>query len=147
MIYSDNDLIYYEDKPVQERFTTPLPNNILNKHIKSTIRGHLKINYWKNMINPHSSKVKVNCCSPNGKKINYKSPFNNPPNHGIAFLKHYETKTIEEYILKIKRGRSDLFVKINDELWKNKFKYFFMRNKKTKKKIDLIKKVLNITIN
>ena len=146
MIYSDNDLIYYEDKPVQERFTTPLPNNILNKHIKSTIRGHLKINYWKNMLNPHSSIVNVSCCSPNGTKIDYNSPYNYHPNHDIAFIKHYETKTIEEYILKVKRGRSDIYIKINDEIWKNKFNYFFMRNNKTKEKLYFIKKVLNITI-
>ena len=45
MTYSDNDLIYYENKPVQERFTTQIPQFQLNDHIKSLVRGNLSTNY------------------------------------------------------------------------------------------------------
>ena len=42
LIYSDNDKLYYENKPVQERFTQPLKENrFFNMHIKSTVRGNL----------------------------------------------------------------------------------------------------------
>ena len=145
MLYSDNDLIYYENKTVQERFTTPLPNDYSNKHIKSIIRGHLKKNYWENMGNPHSSEANVNCCIPTGKAIDHKTPFNVPPNFENAYIKHYVTKTIEEFILKVKRGRADINITINDEYWKEKLTYFFSKNKKTKEKLDYIKKTLNKT--
>ena len=49
MCYSDNDLVRYEDKPVLERFTTPLPydtkvayNFPENNHVKSIVRGGLR---------------------------------------------------------------------------------------------------------
>ena len=146
LLYADNDLIYYENKPVQERFITPLPKDSANKHIKSTIRGHLKENYWKNMRNPHSSYNNLISCDPTGQIIDSKSPFNTPANYEVAYIKHYVTKTIEEFIEKAKRGRADLLVKIDNNYWKEKFKYFFEINKKTKEKLDFIKKTLNIDI-
>ena len=146
VLYSDNDLIYYENKPVQERFITALFNDSDNKHIKSMVRGHLKENYWKNMRQPHCSYNNLINCDPTGIIIDSKSPFNTPQNYDVAFIKHYATKTVEEFIGKIKRGRSDKVVKIDDNFWKERFKYFFEKNKKTKEKLDFIKKTLNIDI-
>ena len=146
LIYSDNDLIYYEDKPIQERFTTPLWNDTANKHIKSTVRGYLKKNYWSKMWNPHSSTNIYTSCIPTGVRTKSKSPFHTPPNYESAYIKHYVTKTLEEFIGKVKRGRPDKKVKINKKLWRNKFNYFFDINKKTKEKLDFIKKKLNINI-
>ena len=145
MTYSDNDLIYYEDKPVQERFTTPLPNDHSNQHIKSTVRGHLKKNYWSRMNNPHSSNNNYVSCIPNGEKTDSKSPFHNPPNHEGAYLKHYGTKSLEEFILKIKRGKPDQKVIFDEKMWRHSLDLFFATNKKTQEKIEYIKKELNIS--
>jgi hypothetical protein len=145
ILYSDNDLIYYDNRSVQTRFTQPLLNDERNIHIKSTVRGKLKVNYWKRQWNPHSSLVNVTSCIPTGEIIlNYSSPFQIPPNYDFAYLKHYNTKTIEEYINKIKRGRPTKKVIFNYTLWKSVLDHFFGRNKKTKKKIQYIKKTLNI---
>ena len=146
MAYSDNDLIYYENKPVQERFTTSLPNELTNQHIKSTVRGHLKKNYWRGMQNPHTSYNDHISCIPTGEKTDSKSPFHNPPNYDCAYIKHYATKTLEEYLKKIKKGRPDLKVEFDENMWKLKFAYFFTMNKKTQQKLDYIKKELNISI-
>ena len=146
LIYSDNDLIYYEDKPVQERFTTPILNDTANKHIKSTVRGHLKNNYWNQMRNPHSSKNNYVSCIPTGDKTSSKSPFHSPPNYEVAYIKHYLTKSLEEFLEKAKRGRPDMKVKINKKMWKGRFEFFFSINKKTKEKVDYFKKKLNINI-
>ena len=55
IMYLDNDLIYYENKFLIERFPNK-PSNILpNIHIKSTVRGNLKYNYWKRCLNTHTS--------------------------------------------------------------------------------------------
>jgi hypothetical protein len=146
LTYSDNELIHYEDKPVQERFTTSLPKDNENRHIKSTVRGHLKSNYWSKLWNPHSSLGNFTSCIPTGEKTDANSPFHTPWNFEGAYIKHYVTKSLEEYLGKIRRGRSDLKVTINNKYWKKKFKFYFERNKKTKEKLDYIKKELNITI-
>ena len=108
LIYSDNDKLYYENKPVQERFTQPIKKNkFFNKHIKSTVRGNLSKNYWIGAKNPHTSINEFIACSSSGKEINKKSPYNNPPDYTYGILKHYRTKTIEEYCNKMKKGKPD----------------------------------------
>ena len=146
LMYSDNDFLNYENKPIKERFTTPLFNDPANIHVKSTVKGNLKINYWKNMNNPHSSDNNYICCDSSGNIINPKLYFNIPINYENAILRHYATKTIEEYCLKIKRGRADIKDILNKTTLEDKFNYFFLRNKKTKEKIKYINKIFNITI-
>ena len=147
IIYTDNNLIYYENKPVQERFTTPILRHIANSHVKSLVRGNLPTNYWSGMINPHSSNNDYTCCVPSGETIDSKTPFNKEPNYDEAYIKHYNTKTIEEFIDKAKRGSATrVFVK-DETFWRTKLGYFFSLNKKTKEKLDYIKKVLNLSFN
>ena len=45
LTFSDNNLLYYENIPVQKRFTKPIYHFYRNKLIKSTVRGKLKFNY------------------------------------------------------------------------------------------------------
>ena len=63
VVYSDNDLVYYDNRSIEERFTKPLLENKMNYHIKSTIRGHLKVNAWNNITQPHSSNVNLTACN------------------------------------------------------------------------------------
>ena len=141
VLYSDNNQLYYVNKPIQERFTKPLFNNSLNNRIKSTVRGNLSSNYWKGAWNPHSGVTNYNSCSSSGKIISKISPFNEPYDYKYGYLKHYRTKTIEEYIKKVKRGRAAAN-KIN---YKRQVERFFLTNKKTKKKLDIFKKEFNIS--
>ena len=99
--YKDNNSLFYINKPIQQRIKT-LGNP--NKHIKSTIRGNLLVNYWSKMNNPHSSLIKVYTCNSKGKKIKHDTPFNDPPDIKYAVLKHYQYKSLEEYCFKILRG-------------------------------------------
>ena len=146
IIYSDNDLIYYENKPVQERFTTPLPQYKANFHIKSLVRGNLPTNYWTNMKNPHTSDNDYICCLATGKEMDSRSPFNDPPNFDESYIIHYNTKTIEEFIEKAGRGSATEPVVKDEKFWRNKLFYFFSINKKSKEKLDYIKKVLNLDV-
>ena len=75
VFYFNSNSLKYENKPVQKRINSSVR---LNKHIKSTVRGNLSINYWSKTKNPHSSTNQFISCSSSGKIINYKSPFNNP---------------------------------------------------------------------
>ena len=53
IIYSDNDLIHYENKSLQERFTIESNFYEENRHVKSIVRGNLSVNYWKVAETPH----------------------------------------------------------------------------------------------
>ena len=86
LIYTDNNLIYYENKPIKERFTLPLNNARDNIHIKSIVRGNLKLNYWAGAKDPHTSQNKFMSCSSSGKIIKYNSPFNDPPEYNFVFF-------------------------------------------------------------
>ena len=136
VLYSDDDKIYYENKPVVERFKTPLYNNILNNHVKSTVRGHLPINYWKGGGTPHSSSGhNYTCCNPSGEQISKSSSLIQPYDYKYALLRHYRTKTVEEYINKIKKGKPDAPCGVEYMMT-----MFFYTNKRTKEKIDYFNK-------
>ena len=145
LLYSDNDLIYYENLPIQTRFITPLYNSSLNIHIKSTVRGKLNINYWKNALNPHTTIHNYKSCSSSGKVVPYNSPFNSPPDYKNAILRHYKTKTIDEYLVKLKRGRADKPLNFTDEDAIEKINIFFSVNKFKINKLKFIKKRLNLS--
>ena len=142
LIYSDDDKLYYENKPVQKRFKTALYEHTSNRHIKSTVRGNLTTNYWKGARNPHTGNNKYNSCSSSGKKISSRTPYNIPYDYTYGELKHYNTKSIEEYIKKIKRGRADGFNRgLNI---KKRIDNFYFINNRTKEKSDIFKKEFNI---
>ena len=144
-MYSDNDLLYYEDKPLVERFNTSLFDDPSNRAIKSTARGNLPINYWKTSGNPHTALTKYINCNSAGERVSVDSYHVVPPHHEFAYIKHYAVKTIEEFCNKIKRGYPDQVVIYTDERMKQYFDYFFTRCKKTKEKLDYIKKIFNYT--
>ena len=146
LMYSDNNLLYYQNKSLNQRFLTPIYDDPRNNVIKSTVRGNLKINYWENMRNPHTtSNNDYISCSSSGKIVKSTDFFVIPPDFELAFLNHYATKTIEEYCLKLKRGWADIKFQLNNQTLKEKFDYFFLKNKKTKEKLLYFKNMFNIT--
>ena len=144
LIYSDNNLIFYENKPLTERFTSPLMDCEPNRCIKSTVRNNLKINFWTKFDNPHCSTVKHISCDTFGEIIQFDSPYN-IPNYEFAYIKHYWTKTLEEFCIKIERGYPDRKVVIDKSYLIDKFKSFFSLNQITKEKLQYIKKKYNIS--
>lgn len=146
LMFSDNNLLYYENISLQKRFTTPLYNDYANIIIKSTVRGNLKFNYWRSMSNPHSSSNYLRACNSLGNIADSTTFYSTPTHHEYSYLKHYPTKTIEEYCNKIKKGRADLLIKLDNKTLENYFNYFFERNKKTKNKIEYFKKAFNFSI-
>ena len=142
LYYKSNNAIYYENKPLQKRLN--IPDAQINYGIKSTVRGNLSKNYWERAPTPHSSSIKVKCCSSSGKYVNYSSVANKPADFKYAYLKHFQEKSFEEYCLKIKRGRP---IK---ELQRNKFKEDAIKNliennKNNKEKMNIIKRIFNLT--
>ena len=68
------------------------------------------------------------------------------PNFTYAYLKHYYTKSAEEYFIKSSRGSASNKVVWNQNRKLFKFKLFFYYNKKTKEKVELLKKLFNMTL-
>ncbi len=142
--YSDNELLYYDNRPVQERFTTPV-YNYYSRVIKSTVRGRLKINYWKKSNGAHTSLMKYISCNSEGKIIKYYSYMNLPVNYKYAALKHYYTKSVEEYCNKSIRGEAFYpNIIFNEKRKKQKMEMYFKINKKNDEKIKLFKKLFSL---
>ena len=140
LLYSDDDKMYYENKPVIERFKTALYDNHLNQLVKSTIRGHLPTNIWLPPSSPHSpSDENYTYCNPAGQQIEKNSAFNFKYNYTYALIRHYRTKTIEEYINKIKKGKPD--GNVDNEYM---ITMFFYTNKRTKEKMDYFREKLKL---
>ena len=89
--------------------------------------------YLKNTIN----------CRPNGSIL---KDYLTPPDYSNAFIKHYTTKSTEEYIEKLNKGDVYEYSDIYYVAYKLKY-YYFLFNKINKKKIELIKNKLKYKIN
>ena len=153
MVYGDNDVVSDELKPLCERFTNPIPiftkieyNFPENCHIKSIVRGNLEDLVWTGNGFVHTpSPTTLRCCNNTGVSCDGNSPFL-PVDHTLAFIKHYTTKTANEYCNKMLRG-------FPDQKWDGSLvKYlietrFFRTNKITQEKIDIFKNRLGIDMN
>ena len=146
LCYGDNDLVRYEDKPVTKRFTHPIApfdskrtyDFPENNHIKTLIRGGLNNVKWSKT--PHTPICDgIKCCNGAGEECNPNSPFNNYE-YSTVCLRHYQTKTIEEfYTNKVKRGYPDGNKSFFDtHSWVTNF---FKSNKITSEKLAYINEV------
>lgn len=143
MCYGDNDLIINDGRKVTERFTQPIyPLNFKrqynfpeNDHIKTIIRGRLPNIEWS--CTPHTPISNyLSCCNPLGIECDANSPFNTY-DFSIAYLRHYLTKTIEEWIkIKQKRGYPDQ--NKHDYEKKLNINEFFKINKWTEEKQKIV---------
>ena len=131
LIYTDNDLIFYDNRKVLERFTTPNYLNRDNVHVKSIVRGNLDKIIFYNNTSHHVPSKDLSICNSKGNLIKQEkyNPFAvSPPIFDYGYLKHFTTKTAEEYCVKIKRGNNrgkkfDLKERVNLFFYHNKFTY------------------------
>ena len=90
-IMTDNNLIYYEDRPVLERFT-----EYANKHHWSS--DIVKYYNYKSIINVYHYNIQRDIqiiSSPHNISLAKKAVFNNSQ----CFIKHFYTKSLEEYLM------------------------------------------------
>ena len=101
--YGDNDLVFNDGRPVQERFTKPCIDTVKynsaipheNAWVKSLIRGKcsdmqilVHSAYHKKLLCRHATGTVENGLSELSPKIDFSN----------GYVKHYGTKTITEYI-------------------------------------------------
>lgn len=153
IIFGDNNLIHYESKPVLERFIYPINfDHIDNALTKTILRGNLKLPD-DIIFGPHCIlNFTPQCGSMNGtfvySHINYNIPLSEDLNNdfctplfdfSIAIIRHYYTKSLEEFIKKIKRGYPD----VEPEKWQESINldHFFIYNEKTPEKLEYLKSI------
>jgi hypothetical protein len=145
--YGDNDNLYYEEKPLQERFTKPFyfkhtkKLNKINKYLysagKTIARSGLNLT-WGHF--PHYLKNKP-VCRPDGSIL---KRYLSPPQYSSAYIKHYATKSTEEFIERIIRGTVNS--KKNSNYFRLKIRdYYFLINKFNNKKKKMFEKKFNIS--
>ena len=102
VIFNDNDLIQYENRPLLDRFTKP---TLKHSGGKSFVRGNIN-----NLFIPSSHIIGINIkhiCNSKGKIIYPKNYLMNAfEKNSIAYIKHFYSKTVEEFCHKINKGNA-----------------------------------------
>ncbi len=144
MIYNHNDIIKYDNRSLSERFKISKQLYIQGK---SFVRGGIN-----KLLIPSTHIPGINIysfCNSKGEKIYPVNFLNNKIEISpLAYIKHYYTKTAEEFCNKINKG--------NAHFHKNHPKYiesiesiiylFFLWNNITKEKIELLEKCTNLNL-
>lgn len=130
-IYGDNGLTHYKDEPVIERFT--VPSKIQTDLVKTIVRTN-NPNFIS--LNIHYADIKDGrFVYPNGNPT--KPTYRQKINLECAKLKHFYTKTLEEWIER-KCNTTDPDGKDYMNKPSMRLSEFFAYNEKTPEKIDLI---------
>jgi hypothetical protein len=145
--FGDNGMIHYEDGPVRDRFKQPAAIEcIYNDEI-----DHSENQYVKNIVRL-SSKMRNSqahtaymmdgvCLNALGERIEGNTPISDKIIHQRAWIDHYCTKSLEEYI--DRKCLYQLNIANADPVDINKrIRWYFNLNEKTDKKLDYIKKRL-----
>ena len=140
MVYTDNDLVFNDHRPLLERFTTPMeydkPVGYFfpeNNHVKSIIRGGIENFRWSG--NPHIPGLSIKYSDSVGNQAE-SSPFQ-PYDFSKAYIKHFTTKTIDEWVSNKKvRGVADRTYSTFTSTYN--IDNFFKINNKTEEKIKYI---------
>lgn len=160
--YGDNGLIEYDDRPVMERFPNPANNSRIydgqSLIIKSMIRtkhnfGGRKVPYGissQHMLSPEIKRYDANF-----NRISGKSRINVPEGTDLSkpyeylqelyktfYIKHYFSKTIEEYVrFKMNRTVSIKVESIGDRPY-YELSNFFGINERTEERMNKAKEIL-----
>jgi hypothetical protein len=145
LMYDDNGLEKEDSRGVLERFThiadinkcSTYPDVPENFHIKAIVKGGLENVKWENTV--HKPSVDGLYCNGCGFRLG-KEGLLYPYDFRYAGLKHFSTKTAEEYVKKVKRGFPDG----NPVSVKRLVDIFFAKNEATPGKVEIFKKELGI---
>jgi len=138
---TDNNLVKYDPRPLMERFTQAMPldrcvqyNFPDNCHVKSIIRGKLDVRFGGN---PHTTDTPLIAYNASGVRCENR-PWQ-PMDYRIALLKHFTTKTIEEWMTrKMKVGTPDRDPSQFLPFYKDRF---FKINEMTEDKMNYLKSI------
>jgi hypothetical protein len=102
LVYFDNDNIFYDKRPLPERFTKPSYHNGGDSTVKSIVRGFLDKPVWNNTLSHEPNRQLIGCDSV-GNLVSYNSGRVHPARLEICYLKHFGQKSAEEFAYKLKK--------------------------------------------
>ena len=150
MVFGDNDLLDDDGRSVTERFKNPvLPLDFvassyvkdrpMNDFVKTIVRGGVSSFIWSS---PHTIRSNyLRCCNPEAKETSIKSDRQEFV-FDTAYIRHYSTKTIGEWVKnKMRRGFPDQL----ESNWKNSLTLdlFFETNTRTSEKLAYAEHLIN----
>lgn len=138
MLYNDNEKVYKEEGKILQRFTHPLLSHSANIHVKSIVRTNCDVVFR----NSHYVDGKVKIADEKLQLMEHNGPFRNPTYERL-YIRHYVTKSLEEYILcKMHRGAPDF----ERNSWRYNLYSFYHYNKRTAEKRKLEKKLCPLKV-
>lgn len=141
LMYDDNDLLHYDNRPLNIRFTRADKNYRSNIYVKSITRGGLQKTLFGFDKSSHFPSNELILCDSSGRTSQHYSDVINPPVFEYAQVSHFSTKSTEEFINKMKRGYpGEHFSKKEDGV-----KLYFALNKFTQEKLKLFEDTFNQT--
>ena len=141
--HTDNNLLYYEDKPLAKRFPQIVPETKLGRmalEMKSIIRGHIKKTF---LTNNHLGDLNLKSCNSSGLHEKLNGHYSLYRDEKYYFIDHYYSKSTEEFIKKIVKG--DAFRNDPQYIYERVDKYF-SQSEPTKEKLDMIEKIAHINL-
>ena len=135
--HTDNNKLYYEDKPLSERFPERVPITKYdgkNLEVKSIIRGHISN---PGVIHIHILSTDLISCNGYGNKNKFYKHFSSEPDYTNYYIDHYYSKSTEEFINKLNRG-DDFSTSTKYYLFR--VERYFNQSELTKEKVDMIEK-------
>lgn len=146
MCYGDNGIVRSpESNSVLDVYTDPIP-------YPTTVLFNVPINTWIKVMVKSGTYMKFEDCTshfPKGKFMNCNAQGRailNPTrflsyNFDEAWLRHYATKSTEDYALKLLRGYPD-YVVDSDQVKNLIVNYYFHMNKPTEEKVELFNSMI-----
>lgn len=127
LMMTDSGLVHNDGRPLMERFTESTTRG--GGQGKCIVRGGISGLRFTNSVHvPYEPMLR--CCTPKGERTIQKR--HQPQDTEVAYLKHFSTKTIEEWLSnKMKKGAAG----ITYDTFREKYKdYFFTINERTPEK-------------
>ena len=138
-IYDDNDQIYYEDKPVQERFTRQAKLDVVyNDELPWTencyVKSITKLRFRPMFIDTHTSYINNCVCKRSSGELTDCKIDHEPITSDNNYVKHYNCKSLQEYIEKRCINNTDVAHAESPSAEKRIRWYFNMNSDNTQKR-------------
>ena len=132
MTMTDSGLTHYDERPMAERFTQGTGEDFeINRHVKSFVRSGIN---GISFNDPHIPNAPVLQCENVLHERIEQIPVQPKVIHSVAYIKHYNTKTAEEWATLKMRRLSPCGDKYNREMKAKNVDYFFSINERTPEK-------------
>ena len=144
--HTDNNLIYYDNRTLHERFPEVEPNAVNNvrgsvNSVKSILRGHIPNITIDNI---HTLNIALRGCDGFGRYQFIPQINTNDSDFRYYYIDHYYSKSLQEFIEKLNKGD----VAQGQALWLKMLRIdnYFRRNNITLEKLDYIEKNAHLNL-